>query len=243
MEPKYNFQDLEEIISRLRAEDGCPWDREQTHSSLKKCMIEEAYEVVEGIDRYERDGDYLNLREELGDVLLQVVMHSQIAKEEGIFTMEDVTHEISEKMVRRHPHVFGNKVINNAKEVINSWEDIKKSEKSKKNELDTLRVIPRAFPPLIRASKVLKKAEELYHVREKEAEIINSMSHAIEELRYENNEESNLQSKKLIGELMLDITKLAKRHNVDTDDALNDAIERYIESHEATTNKLDIFRK
>ncbi|WP_066712578.1 nucleoside triphosphate pyrophosphohydrolase [Clostridium sp. Marseille-P299] len=236
MESKYKFEDLEEIVRKLRSEDGCPWDREQTHSSLKKCMIEEAYEVVEGINRYEKEGDYFNLREELGDVLLQVVMHSQIAKEEGIFTMEDVIHEISEKMVRRHPHVFGSKAVKNAKDVIKSWEAIKKSEKREKNELDTLRYIPRSFPPLIRASKVLKKAEELYHVKEKEAEIISSMSTAIEELRCESNEKSNLRNKELIGKLMLDITKLAKRHKIDTEDALSDAIEEFIETYEANIN-------
>lgn len=236
MESKYKFEDLEEIVRKLRSEDGCPWDREQTHSSLKKCMIEEAYEVVEGINRYEKEGDYFNLREELGDVLLQVVMHSQIAKEEGIFTMEDVIHEISEKMVRRHPHVFGSKAVKNAKDVIKSWEAIKKSEKREKNELDTLRYIPRSFPPLIRASKVLKKAEELYHVKEKEAEIISSMSNAIEELRCESNEKSNLRNKELIGKLMLDITKLAKRHKIDTEDALSDAIEEFIETYEANIN-------
>ena len=232
MESKYTLKDLEEIIAQLRAEDGCPWDKEQTHSSLKKCMIEEAYEVVEGIDQYEECGEYLNLREELGDVLLQVAMHSQIAKEEGIFTMEDVIHDVSTKMVRRHPHVFGNKLVGSAKDVNASWENLKKNEKKERNEVDTLRRIPKAFPSLLRASKVLKKAEELYYTREKEAEIISSMCYAIEDLRSVNKEENSLRSKQLIGQLMLQITKLARGYRVDTEDALNEALEGYIDSLE-----------
>ena len=102
-----SYTHLKNIIARLRAADGCPWDRVQTHQSLRDCMIEEAYEAAEGIDIYEASGDAANLCEELGDVLLQVVMHVQIAEEEGRFTMGDVLKGISEKMIRRHPHVFG----------------------------------------------------------------------------------------------------------------------------------------
>ena len=241
MESKYTLKDLEDIICQLRGENGCPWDREQTHSSLKKCMIEEAYEVVEGIHKYEEYGDYLNLREELGDVLLQVVMHSQIAKEEGIFTMDDVIHEVSTKMVRRHPHVFESKTGKGATDFRVSWENLKKSEKKERNELDTLKQIPKAFPSLLGATKVLKKAEELYYVCEKEAEIISSMCGAIEELRCVNKEESNLRSKKLIGQLLLNITKISKIHKVDTEEALSEAVSEYIESLEGEINNMDNF--
>lgn len=101
------FERLQEIIARLRGENGCPWDREQTHASLKPACVEEAAEVVCGINILEKTGDAENLKEELGDLLLQVVMHAQIAEEENLFTIEDVIHGISEKMIRRHPHVFG----------------------------------------------------------------------------------------------------------------------------------------
>lgn len=131
-ERKYSFQGFIEIIERLRGDDGCPWDREQTHQSLKKCLIEECNEALEGIEIYESTGDWDNLCEELGDVLLQVVMHSVIAQEEGAFTMDDVIQGISEKMVRRHPHVFGNKSTDNAQEVIMSWEEIKAREKKER---------------------------------------------------------------------------------------------------------------
>lgn len=123
------FDRLKEVIARLRAEDGCPWDREQTHKSLKPACIEEAAEVICGINILEETGNAENLKEELGDLLLQVVMHAQIAEEEGLFTLEDVCREISEKMIRRHPHVFGTDTVNDSGEVLTKWADIKKQEK------------------------------------------------------------------------------------------------------------------
>lgn len=121
-----------EIVARLRAEDGCPWDREQTHSSLKPGCIEEAAEVICGINILEQTGNADNLREELGDLLLQVVMHSQIAKEEGLFTLDDVVNDISDKMVRRHPHVFGEVTVSDSGEVLKNWAAIKANEKARK---------------------------------------------------------------------------------------------------------------
>lgn len=129
---KYTFQDFREIIERLRSEDGCPWDREQTHTSLKPCLTEEAEEVLRGIDIYESTGDWDNLCEELGDLLLQVMMHSVIAEQEGVFTIDDVIQTVSEKMVRRHPHVFGNGQADTSEEVLLTWEEIKAQEKMEK---------------------------------------------------------------------------------------------------------------
>ncbi len=122
---KYDFDDLIGIISQLRAPGGCPWDMEQTHESLKKCLIEESGEVIDAIDK----NDDKNLCEELGDLLLQVVMHAQIASEEGRFTMEDVVQGVSEKMIRRHPHVFGDKKVSSPEESLKLWKEIKKDEK------------------------------------------------------------------------------------------------------------------
>lgn len=126
---RYSLEDLQKIIETLRSDTGCPWDRKQTHASLKGCMMEEAREVLEGIDLYEKTGDWDNLCEELGDVLLQVVMHSVIAQEEGIFTLEDVIQGIAEKMIRRHPHVFRD---GDAGSTGLSWEEIKRQEKSRR---------------------------------------------------------------------------------------------------------------
>ncbi len=126
-EQKYDFADLVEIIARLRAPGGCPWDMEQTHESMKECLLEEAGEVIEAID----NKDDANLCEELGDLLLQVVMHAQIAAEEGRFTMDDVIQGISAKMIRRHPHVFGDVKVNSVEEGLDLWKQIKAQEKNK----------------------------------------------------------------------------------------------------------------
>lgn len=124
-ERKYSFDDLLDIIAALRAPDGCPWDREQTHESLKKCLVEESGEVIDAIDN--RDDD--NLCEELGDLLLQVVMHAQIASETGRFTMADVVQGVSEKMIRRHPHVFGDEKAASPEESLKLWQEMKRKEK------------------------------------------------------------------------------------------------------------------
>ena len=126
------FEEFKNIIARLRAPDGCPWDREQTHSSLKATCIEEAAEVICGINILEATGNSDNLKEELGDLLLQVVLHAQIAEEEGLFTLEDVICGISDKMIRRHPHVFGEDMVSDSGEVLTKWGDIKKWEKAGK---------------------------------------------------------------------------------------------------------------
>lgn len=154
---KDDFTEFADIIRHLRAPDGCPWDREQTHASLKSCMKEEAYEVLDGIEQFETSGNTDNLVEELGDVLLQVVMHAQIGSEEGLFDIHDIIAGISRKMVRRHPHVFGDTRADDTKTVLANWEEIKKQEKSKEDLRSELEQIPKAFPALLRAQKVLKK--------------------------------------------------------------------------------------
>ncbi|MDD3413077.1 MAG: MazG family protein [Lachnospiraceae bacterium] len=136
MKETYDFEDFREIIKRLRDKDGCPWDREQTHQSLKMCMTEESLEVLSAINIFDKTGNTENLREELGDVLLQVVMHAQIAEEEGLFTMNDIIFDISEKMIRRHPHVFGDVTVSDSGEVLKNWDEIKKKEKAGKEWID-----------------------------------------------------------------------------------------------------------
>ena len=125
---KYTYEDFLDIIAQLRAPGGCPWDQKQTHESLKDCLLEESQEVLDAIDNKDDD----NLCEELGDVLLQVVMHAQIAAEEGRFTMDDVVQGVSEKMVRRHPHVFGGIKVDSVEEGLDLWNAIKAQEKAKK---------------------------------------------------------------------------------------------------------------
>ena len=137
------FDELIEVVRRLRAPDGCPWDREQTHMSLKPGIIEEASEVICGINVYDKTGNYENLKEELGDLLLQVVMQAQIAEEEGLFTFDDVAAGISEKLIRRHPHVFGDVKVSGTDEVLANWDEIKAKEKEGKEDANAY--LPDAF--------------------------------------------------------------------------------------------------
>src|SRR4051812_48049203 len=144
---------LIEIVAKLRGPGGCPWDLEQTHASLRAGLLEEAYEVVEAINQ----GDHANLREELGDLLLQSVFHAQIAQDEGRFNFDDVAREISAKLVRRHPHVFGDMQCADSAEVLRKWDDIKRAEKGGQAQ-SALDGISTGMPALMRAEKVQKKA-------------------------------------------------------------------------------------
>ena len=150
-----NYPQLERligIVATLRSENGCQWDREQTHQSLRPNMLEEAYEAVDAID----DNDMKHLREELGDVLLQVVLHAQIAKDEGDFDIEDVAKELSDKLVHRHPHVFGDTKVSSTDEILDNWEQLKKEEK--KHRKSVLDGVSRAQSALMSAQKISKKA-------------------------------------------------------------------------------------
>ena len=139
---------------RLRAPDGCPWDREQTHASIKGCLLEEAHEFLEAIDLKDDHG----MAEELGDLLLQVVFHAQIAAEEKRFTLDEVIHEIAAKLVRRHPHVFGEVEVANSSEVVRNWEAIKNTEKGKEDRKSRMDGVPAGFPALLRAHKIQSRA-------------------------------------------------------------------------------------
>ena len=152
---------LLDIVRKLRGEGGCPWDMEQTHESLKPCLIEEAAEVVGGINLLNETGNPDNLKEELGDLLLQVVMHSQIASEEGLFDIEDVAMCINDKMVRRHPHVFGDAEVSSSTEVLEKWDEIKKQEKNEKKNMAAAEAnLPEAFEESIRLIERAKKRKE-----------------------------------------------------------------------------------
>ena len=154
LKDNYGFNDFCEIIKKLRGPDGCPWDKEQTHTSIRQGMIEESYEVIEAINKDDKD----LLCEELGDVLLQVVFHSEIEREAGVFDITHVINGISRKMIRRHPHVFGDVKVSGSSEVLRNWDDIKKEEKGAKTQSDMIKNIPMELPALIRCLKVQQKA-------------------------------------------------------------------------------------
>ncbi|MCH5186860.1 MAG: MazG family protein [Oscillospiraceae bacterium] len=151
---KRNFYDLCDIIEKLRAPGGCPWDREQTHQSLRKHMIEEAYEAAEAFD----SGVPTKMADELGDVLLQVVLHAQIGKESGEFTIDDVTEAVCEKMVVRHPHIFGSVSAETSEQVLSNWEEIKRRERGGQSVSDSMESVSKALPILTRSEKIYKKA-------------------------------------------------------------------------------------
>ncbi len=151
---RYTMDDLVEIMRLLRQPDGCPWDRVQTHESIRRNMIEEAYEAVDAIDR----GDKAGMQEELGDVLMQVVFHAQLEREQGGFTFDDVVDGVCKKLVFRHPHVFGDRRADGAGSALSVWEAQKKIEKSQSSQTDSMRSVPRMFPALIRAAKLQEKA-------------------------------------------------------------------------------------
>jgi tetrapyrrole methylase family protein / MazG family protein len=147
------LQRLIDIIARLRAPGGCPWDREQTHASLLPCLLDETYEFFEAVD----ENDPCKMKEELGDLLLQVVLHSQMGNEEGRYTIEDVARGINEKLIRRHPHVFGTVEVSSSKEVLRNWEQIKRTEKGKEHRRYLVDDIPEALPALFRAEKIQRR--------------------------------------------------------------------------------------
>lgn len=153
----YGIDDLLQIMRCLRSESGCPWDREQTHESIKKNLIEETYEVIEAINKQDRD----LLCEELGDVLMQVVFHAQMEAEAGSFTFENVADGVCKKLIERHPHVFGEVQVDSSDEVLRNWEDIKKRSKGQTSQTETMLSVPRELPALMRATKVQKKAAKI----------------------------------------------------------------------------------
>ena len=154
---KYTISDLLEIMRLLRGPEGCPWDREQTHESIRSNLLEETHEALEAIDR----GDMPLLQEELGDVLLQVVFHAQMEQEKGSFTFDDVVDGICKKLVVRHPHVFGDVTADDAGQVLKNWDAIKRETKGGKTQADMLRAGPRALPALMRAGKVQNRARRV----------------------------------------------------------------------------------
>lgn len=156
---KYDFDDLREIVKVLRSPQGCPWDRAQTHESMEGCLEEECYEVIDAV----RTKDLENLKEELGDVLLQVLMHAQIAEEEAEFTLEEIVDGLARKLVRRHPHVFGpEEAAQSPQEGLSRWERIKKKEKP--DVTNPMAAIPQAFPAKLYACKALSRAKKYYNI-------------------------------------------------------------------------------
>lgn len=233
MQNKYTFEDFVKIIERLRAKDGCPWDREQTHDSLRPCMMEEAAEFVSSIRIFHESGSAENMREELGDILLQVVMHSVIAEEEGLFTLGDVIEEVSEKMIRRHPHIFGTVQVDSSDEVLENWDEIKKKEKEGKAWIESpLREIPQELPSLTRAPKVLKKIDKLYEKAPGREEVADRLREAAGKLSDCSEGTDKKETERLLGDTLLLLCEIARREKIPAEQVLMDRIEELIEEKE-----------
>ena len=221
----YTTDDLINIVKRLREPDGCPWDKEQTHQSIKRSLIEEVYEAIEALDNND-DKAFCN---ELGDVLLQVVFHSQIAKERGAFEFSDVLNEICTKLITRHTHVFGNDKAQDEKEALDAWEKNKKKEKGLKTYTEMLLDVPKNFPALIRAEKVQNKAKKagfdwdcvngaLDKVLEETDELKNAISKNCKEEIFEE-----------FGDLLFSMVNVSRFLNIDSEDCLSFATNKFIE--------------
>lgn len=218
----YGVDDLVTVVEVLRSEEGCPWDREQDHKSIRKDFIEETYEVIEAIDT---ENPAL-LREELGDVLLQVVFHTEIEKEKAVFNLDDVANDICVKLIHRHPHVFGDVVAETSDKVLANWEVIKSEEKERRTVTDKLRSIPPMLPALMRAEKVGKKAScfdfpdadsTMLKVKEELLELEEAMAEA--DARHVEEE---------MGDLIFSMVSLCRKLGVEPEVALNKATDKFI---------------
>ena len=201
------------VVEELRSDHGCPWDKAQTHESLRMQLIEEAYEAADAMLNYHSKGEIDNLREELGDILLQVVLHSVIAEEEHIFTLEEVVNEITEKMIHRHPHVFNH---DNQDEQKKTWEELKAEEKKNTSTLP-LHGIPKALPALLRSAKVQKKAAVNYHHKMDAEFSISQISLLASQLE---NAKSKEQKEKLMTSMLYHMTNVAWQENINLEDNL-----------------------
>lgn len=222
MEKKYkNLEELIDVVAKLRAPDGCPWDREQTHTSLRPNMLEEAYEAVDAID----ENDMAHLREELGDVLLQVLLHSQIASESNEFTLDDVAKELKEKLIHRHPHVFGTAKINNADDVLKTWDKLKSEEKTeRKSAMDGL---SRSQAALISAQKISKRAVKTGFEWPNEKSLYDCVMSEIEEFKEAEIEKDKNHMEEEMGDILFAIVNLARWNKIDAEQALLKANKKF----------------
>ncbi len=228
----YNFEDLVILVEVLRSEKGCPWDREQTHKSIRNDIIEETYEVIEAIDT---DNVEL-LREELGDVLLQTVFHSVIEDEKGNFNTDEVTDGICKKLIHRHPHVFGDVLVKDTDNVLSNWEQIKSEEKSRVTVTDKLKAVPPMLPALMRAQKVGKKAKCFDFSDEKE--VMDKLYEELDELKAAMDASNQDEVFEEMGDLLLTVTSLCRKLGVDAELSLTRATDKFIDRFETIENSV-----
>ena len=218
---KSKFDKLVKIVKELRdPQNGCPWDKKQTHKSLIGNFIEEVYESIEAIE----NENFENLKEELGDILLHIVMQSQIADEEKHFNIYDVIDNISNKLIRRHPHVFGDKKVKDAKEVSENWENIKLSEKNRNSVLDG---IPHSMPALIVANRIQEKAASVGFDWDHEKYAIAKLYEEIDEFKKAYKEKNKTEMEKELGDILFSVVNIARKLGIDSESALRLTIRKF----------------
>ncbi len=226
-----SFSELVAVIAKLRSEEGCPWDRQQTHDTLKINIIEEAYETLEAID--EKDDE--KMEEELGDLLMQVLLNAQIAKEEGRFDIYGVIQKIKEKLIRRHPHVFGDVKVKNAHEVIQNWDEIKSKEKERESLMDG---IPINLPALIQARKVQSKASRVGFDWDKSDDVLIKVEEEVKELKESINKGDHDSIEEEIGDILFSIVNLSRFLNVEPELALIKTTAKFIKRFKQMETKI-----
>ena len=218
----YTVQDLLEIVRTLRGPGGCPWDQTQTHESICRDFLEEVYEVMEAIERK----DPVSLKEELGDVLLQVAFHTVLESETNGLTLDDVADGVCKKLIYRHPHVFGDVTVSGTQEVLSNWEELKRKEKGQNTGAETMEAVAKTLPALWRAEKVQKKAQKAgYHWPEPDA-LLNELSAQVERLREAVTQDKDIDEE--LGALLFTAVALARQKRVDAEVALGEETDRFI---------------
>ena len=217
---RYNVSDLVDIMELLRSPEGCPWDREQDHASIRRNLIEEAYEAAEAIDLDDKAG----LVEELGDVLLQIVFHCQMEREAGGFTLDDVADGVCKKLIYRHPHVFADTTVSGAAEVLENWDALKRKEKKQETAADAIEAVARSLPALWRAEKICSKAIK--------ADILPAGAEDAEKALAVTSEviPDSDEPEKAVGDMLFAAVRVAKALGVDPEQALTGATDRFVES-------------
>ncbi|MCD7723174.1 MAG: nucleoside triphosphate pyrophosphohydrolase [Clostridiales bacterium] len=224
---RYDINDFIKLVTVLRAPGGCPWDREQTHESIKKNLIEETYEVIEAINKKSSGA----LLEELGDLLLQIGLHSEMEREKGNFDFDDVVDEICQKLVIRHPHVFGNVVAQNAKEALNSWDEIKKQTKGIKNQSESMVSVPRELPALMRAQKVQQRAAKAGFDWADAQGVFEKLLEEIGELKSALSGGGRAEIEDEFGDLLFTCVNLSRFLNLDCEEALTGATDKFLKRY------------
>ena len=221
---KYSIEDFLQVMKILREPGGCPWDIEQTHKSIRRDLLEEAYETADAIDT----DDSVALCEELGDLLLQVVFHSDIARRNGEFTFDEVVDGITKKLILRHPHVFGNVEANTSAEVLDNWDKIKRVEKHQESYSDTLESVPRAFPALLRAAKVQKRAAKAGFDWDDVSGAFDKIPEETEELKTAIRSGVQADINEEFGDLLFAMVNVSRFIGTDAEDSLAKATDKFI---------------